>query len=200
MVSGVELAANAAMHIGFPVVLKAVSAAVPHKSDAGLVLLGLEDVDAVRAAAETIAARCAKIGAPLEGILVASQMRDGVEMVLGVHRDPEMGPAVMVGMGGVWLELFKDVAFAPPGLGRERALETIAMTRASKLLAGYRGGAERDVPALAGAMVALGRLACELGDAIEAIDVNPVLVRSKGEGVVALDALVVLRPPAPAAS
>ena len=190
------LAANAAIHIGFPVVLKAVSAAVPHKSDAGLVMLGLNDVDAVHAAAATLRDRCAAIGAPLEGILIAKQMQDGVEMVLGLHRDPEMGPVVMVGMGGVWLELFKDVAFAPPGLGRERARETIAQTRAAKLLAGYRGAAARDVDALADAMVALGRLACELGDVIEAVDVNPLLVRTKGDGVAALDGLVVLRPPA----
>ena len=135
-------------------------------------------------------------GSALEGILVAEQVKDGVEMVLGVHRDPEMGPAVMVGMGGIWLELFKDVAFAPPGLGLERARETIALTRASKLLGGYRGAPMRDVGALAKAMVGLGKLACELSDIIEAIDVNPVLVRSQGRGVVALDALVVLRPPA----
>ena len=189
-------AASAAARIGFPVVLKGVSAAVPHKSDAGLVILNLVSETGVAAAARTIMERCAAIGAPLEGILVAEQVKDGVEMVLGVHRDPEMGPAVMVGMGGIWLELFKDIAFAPPGLGLERARETIALTRASKLLGGYRGAPMRDVGALAKAMVGLGKLACELSDIIEAIDVNPVLVRSQGRGVVALDALVVLRPPA----
>jgi hypothetical protein len=116
-------------------------------------------------------------------------------MVLGLNRDPEMGHAVMVGMGGVWLELFKDVAFAPPGLGLERARETIALTRASQLLAGYRGSPVCDVDGLAEALVSIGRLACELGDVVEAIDVNPIAVRAKGRGVVALDALVVLRPP-----
>ena len=195
VVASVEEAAAAALRIGFPVVLKGVSAAVPHKSDAGLVLLGLADAAAVRTAAQTIIERCAVLGAPLEGILVAEQVNDGVEMVLGIHRDPEMGPAVMVGMGGIWLELFKDVAFAPPGLGLARARETIASTRASKLLTGYRGGALRDLEALAQALVGLGQLACELADVIEAVDVNPVLVRAQGRGVVALDALVVLRPP-----
>ena len=117
-------------------------------------------------------------------------------MVLGIHRDPEMGPVVMVGMGGIWLELFKDVAFAPPGLDEERARQTIAATRAATVLAGFRGAPERDVPALARAMVAIGRLACELGDVIEAVDVNPLLVLSRNEGAVALDGLVVLRPPA----
>ena len=176
-------------------VLKGVSAAVPHKSDAGLVLLGLSSESAVREGAALIASRCAALGAPLEGILVAEQISGAIEMVLGLHRDPEMGAAVMVGMGGVWLELFKDVAFAPPGLGLERARETIAQTRAAQLLAGYRGAPACDVEALAQAMVNLGRLACELGDVIEAVDVNPVAVRAQGRGVVALDALVVLRPP-----
>jgi acyl-CoA synthetase (NDP forming) len=189
-----EEAVAAAGKIGYPVVLKGVSAAVPHKSDAGLVLLGLGDAQAVREGAALIASRCAALGAPLEGILVAEQVSGAIEMVLGLHRDPEMGPAVMVGMGGVWLELFKDVAFAPPGLGLERARQTIALTRAAQLLAGYRGAPPCDGEALAQAMVNLGRLACELGDVIEAVDVNPVAVRAQGRGVVALDALVVLRP------
>ncbi len=188
-------AVNAAAKIGYPVVLKGVSAAVPHKSDAGLVLLGLADAKAVRDGAALIAKRCAALGAPLEGVLVAEQVSGAVEIVLGLHRDPEMGHAVMVGMGGVWLELFKDVAFAPPGLGLERAKETIALTRASQLLGGYRGAPVCDVEALAQAMVSLGRVACELGDVIEAIDVNPIAVRAEGRGAVALDALVVLRPP-----
>jgi acetyltransferase len=188
-------AVAAATRIGYPVVMKAVCAAIPHKSDAGLVLLGLADESAARVGAETIEARCRALGAQLEGWLVAQQVSDGVEMVLGVHRDPEMGHAVMVGMGGVWLELFKDVAFAPPGLSRERALECIGQTRASRLLAGYRGGAPCDIDALADAMTALGRLVVDLGDAIEAIDINPVMVREAGRGACALDALVVLRPP-----
>ena len=192
----VEEAVAIAARIGFPVVMKAVCAAIPHKSDAGLVLLGLGDEAAARAAAQTIQSRCHALGAELEGWLVAQQVTDGVEMVLGVHRDPEMGPTIMVGMGGVWLELFKDVAFAPPGLSRARALESIGRTRASRLLAGYRGGAARDLNALADAMVALGQLAVDLGDVIEAIDINPVSVRAEGRGACALDALVVLRPPA----
>jgi len=189
-----EEAVAAAAKIGYPVVLKGVSAAVPHKSDAGLVLLGLADAQAVREGAQLIASRCAALGAPLEGILVAEQVSGAIEMVLGLHRDPEMGHVVMVGMGGVWLELFKDVAFAPPGLGLERARQTIALTRASQLLAGYRGAPPCDGEALAQAMVSLGRLACELGDVIEAVDVNPIAVHAQGRGVIALDALVVLRP------
>jgi acyl-CoA synthetase (NDP forming) len=193
----VEAAVALATRIGFPVVLKAVCATLTHKSDVGAVQLNLRDADALRAAWARIEANLAAHGFAdaLEGMLVAQMVSGGLELVMGVHRDPEMGPAVMVGMGGVWLELFKDVAFAPPGLGLERARETIAQTRAAQLLAGYRGAPPCDVEALAQAMVNLGRLACELGDVIEAVDVNPVAVRAQGRGVVALDALVVLRPP-----
>jgi acyl-CoA synthetase (NDP forming) len=191
----VEEAVAAAARIGFPVVMKAVCAAIPHKSDAGLVLLGIGDESAARTAAETILSRCRAVGEELEGWLVAQQVTDGVEMVIGAHRDPEMGPAIMVGMGGVWLELFKDVSFAPPGLSRARALECIGSIRASRLLAGYRGAPAQDIDALAEAMVALGRLVVDLGDIIEAIDVNPLMVREAGRGARALDALVILRPP-----
>ena len=184
----------AAARIGFPVVLKAVSAAVPHKSDAGLVFLGLQSAEAVRVAADRIVERCGALNVELQGILVARQMSGGTEMVLGIHRDPEMGPVIMVGMGGIWLELFKDVAFAPPGLDEERARQTIATTRAATLLAGFRGAPARDVASLARAMVGVGRLACELGGIIESVDVNPLLVLPGNEGAVALDGLVVLRP------
>ena len=195
VVGSVEEAVAAAARIGFPVVMKAVCAAIPHKSDAGLVLLGIGDEAAARTAAETILSRCRAVGEELEGWLVAQQVTDGVEMVIGAHRDPEMGPAIMVGMGGVWLELFKDVSFAPPGLSWARALECIASIRSSRLLAGYRGAPARDNDALAEAMVALGRLVVDLGDIIEAIDINPLMVREAGRGARALDALVILRPP-----
>jgi acetyltransferase len=194
-VANAEAAVAAAERIGFPIVLKAVSAAIPHKSDAGLVRVGLQDAAAVGAAASSLVSRCAELDVPLEGLLVAKQMKGGTEMVLGIHRDPEMGSVVMVGLGGIWLELFKDVAFAPPGLDERRARRTIGVTRAAKILAGYRGAPARDVAALARGMVAMGRLASDLGDVIEAVDINPLLVMAEGEGAFALDGLVVLRPP-----
>lgn len=184
-------AADAATRIGFPVVLKAVSAAIPHKSDAGLVFLDLKDADAVRAAAATAAERCASLGAPLEGLLVARHVRGGVEMVIGVHRDPEVGHVVMVGAGGVLLELVEDVAFGPPGLDEPRARAMIARLRAAKLLHGYRGRPPGDVDALARAIVDLGALAADLGDLVESVDVNPLVVLP--DGAMALDGLVVLR-------
>ena len=145
------------------------------------------------AGARTLQDRSRALNAPLEGILVAQQVSDGLETVLGIHHDPEVGPVVMFGFGGVMVELFKDVAFGPPQLDRAAAGEMIDATRAGQLVTGFRGSAPRDRVALCDALVNLGRLARDLGDVIEAVDVNPFLVR--GEGAFALDALVVLRPP-----
>lgn len=194
LVQTADEAVSAAQAIGFPVVLKAVSAALPHKSDAGLVCLNLSDAGAVRQAAATIAARASSLPATLDGMLLAQQVAGGTEVVLGVQRDVEMGPVVMFGMGGVLVELFKDVSFAPATLDRAQARAMVRATRAGAMLDGFRGRKPGDIDALCDALVGLGRLARELGDAIEAVDVNPLLVRE--HGVVALDALVVLRPPA----
>jgi acetyltransferase len=193
LVTNADQSVAAAEEIGFPVVLKAVSAALPHKSDAGLVCLKLTNADAVRQAAATITSRADSLHVALDGMLVAKQIEGGVEVVLGVQRDVEMGPVVMFGMGGIFVELFKDVSFAPATLDRERARDMIGATRAGQMLAGFRGRKPGDVDALCDALVNLGRLARDLGDVIESIDVNPLLVRE--HGVVALDALVVLRPP-----
>jgi acetyltransferase len=194
LVRTAQEAAAAAQAIGFPVVLKAVSAALPHKSDAGLVCLNLADAEAVRQAAATITGRASSMGATLDGMLVAKQVSEGTEVVLGVQRDVEMGPVVMFGMGGVLVELFKDVSFAPATLDLDQARAMVRATRAGAMLDGFRGRKPGDVDALCDALVNLGRLARDLGDVIESVDVNPLLVRE--HSVVALDALVVLRPPA----
>jgi acetate---CoA ligase (ADP-forming) len=190
-VGSADEAAAAAARIGFPVVLKAVSAAVPHKSDAGLVFLNLADEAAMREAAALAADRCARLNASLEGLLVAKQIAGGVEMVIGIHRDPEVGHVVMAGAGGVLLELVQDVAFGPPGLDLARAHAMISQLRVAKLLAGYRGAPACDVDALARALVNLGALARDLADVIESVDVNPVVALPAG--AFALDGLVILR-------
>lgn len=195
VVQSADEAAAAALRIGFPVVVKAVAAEVPHKSDAGLVMLRLENAESVRAAVLTIAERCRGIGARLDGILVARHVTGGTEMVLGVTRDPEMGHVVIAGAGGVLLELIKDVAYSTPLIDRAAALAAIGRTRAGRLLDGYRGKAAGDISALADAMVALGAMARELGAVLHSVDVNPLLVLDAGQGVVALDGLVVLSPP-----
>jgi len=185
-------AIEAAHRIGFPVVLKGVSAAILHKSDAGLVRLNVRDDIAVDASYAGLIAQARKLGATLDGILVVQQIAGGVECVLGVSRDPEMGPVVMFGLGGIFVELIKDVSFGAPGLDREEALAMVKATRAGRLLEGFRGSKPGDRDALLDALVKLGRLAQELPDMIEAIDINPFVVCERG--AFALDALVVLRP------
>jgi acetyltransferase len=180
-----------AKRIGFPVVAKGVSAALPHKSDAGAVLIGLDSAKAVRAAyGEIVEAVARHGGAPLEGVLIAEQVTDGIELVLGANRDPEVGPVILFGTGGVALELYRDVALAPPPLDEQRALALIEATRAGSLVHGFRGRPALDVKALVAALIGLSRLMLDAGGRIQSVDINPFLLRRRGG--VALDALVVL--------
>jgi hypothetical protein len=115
----------------------------------------------------------------------------GVELALGLHRDTEMGLVVMAGSGGILLELVKDVAFLAPPISRKKAIDMLARTRAAKLLNGYRGAPKLDTGAVIDALVNLGRLATDLEDVIDGVDINPFVVLPQGG--VALDGLVLLR-------
>jgi acetyltransferase len=183
---------SAAQQIGHPVVLKGVSARLPHKSDAGAVMLNLASADDVRAAFARITENVRRAGVDhLDAMLVCQQVSGGLELVLGLHRDPEMGLVVMAGSGGVLLELTKDVAFAVPPITRDKARAMIARTHAARLLAGYRSNKALDADAVIGALVALGRIAEDLADAIQSVDINPFVVLPRGG--IALDALFVPR-------
>ena len=190
-----DAAVLAARGMGYPVVMKGVSPTLLHKSDAGAVVLGLKDDDAVRAAWVSIFANVKAYGHPdpLEGVLVAEQVSGGIELALGIHRDPEVGLVIMVGAGGVLLELIKDTSFSALPVTQAKARFLLAQTRVSKLMAGYRGGRPADIEAAVRALLALGRIAKDLGDVIESIDINPFVVLEHGGR--ALDALVVLRMP-----
>jgi acetyltransferase len=184
-------AAAIARRLGFPVVAKAVSAALPHKSDAGAVIVGLATVKAVRTAYKQIVAAVVEhTGEPPEGVLIAEMVSDGTELVLGANRDPEVGPVILFGTGGVALELYRDVALAPPVADEREALALIARTRAGELVRGYRGREPLDRKALVDALLGLSRLMRDAGGRIDSIDINPFLLRRRGG--VALDALVVL--------
>jgi acetate---CoA ligase (ADP-forming) len=189
-----EAAAQAAAEIGYPVVVKGVSPDLAHKSEAGAVMIGLKDADAVRAAATKITANVAAHapGVTLDGFIVAEQVMGGTELVLGMSTDPEMGPVIMFGTGGVMVELYKDVAFGRAGLTEAEAAAMIDATHAGRILAGWRGAPALDREAVIGAITALGALAANAAGVIDAIDINPLVVREPGQGVVALDGLVVL--------
>jgi hypothetical protein len=122
---------------------------------------------------------------------VCQQVSGGLELVLGVNRDPEMGLVVMAGSGGVLLELMKDVAFCAPPVSRDKARDMLGSLRSAKLLHGYRGGPARDIEAAVDALVALGQLALDLEDVVESVDINPFAALTQGG--LALDALIVLR-------
>ena len=196
LVASADEAVAAAERLGWPVVLKAVSSKITHKSDAGAVLLGLASAAAVEAGYQAISANVEahRPGTALDGMLVAKQVTGGLELVLGVSRDPEMGPVVMFGTGGVWLELYKDVAFSGAPLDADRAEAMIAKTHADRLIDGYRGAPAADRRAVIDALVSLGRIADDLGDVIESIDINPFVALEDGDGGYALDGLVVVRP------
>ena len=191
-VQSVDGAVKAAAEIGYPVVLKAVAAKLLHKSDAGAVVLNLRDGEAVRAAYASIETNARRAGIDrLDAMLVCEQIAGGLELVLGLNRDPEMGLVVMAGSGGVLLDLTKDVAFAAPPITAAKARAMLARTHAARLLAGYRGGAALDAEAVVAALVALGRIAEDLADVVQSIDINPFVVLPRGG--VALDALLVPR-------
>jgi acetyltransferase len=193
--AGADDAARAASEIRYPVVLKLLAAEVTHKSDIGGVILGIKDETELRAAYARLAQNLsrARPGTKLEQVLVAQQIAGGVELVLGVQRDPEIGPVLMFGAGGVLLELSKDVSFGAVPPPRWQAQAMIERTAAGRLLKGYRGAPACDEAAVLAALTSLGRLAHDLGDAIESIDINPFVALPAGQGAVALDALVVLR-------
>jgi acyl-CoA synthetase (NDP forming) len=189
-----EDAVAAADALGYPVVMKILSEDIPHKTEVGGVLLNLADADSVaRGFAEVMRrARAAKPDARLDGVLVAPMATGGVETIIGVQRDPVFGPMVMFGLGGVAVELFKDVAFATAPLTPDRAEALIDAVRGSRLLEGWRGGPALDRARLVQVLCDLSAFAVAHQDEIEGIEVNPFLVRADGGW--ALDALVTHRP------
>lgn len=201
-----EEAVAAAEAIGYPVVAKVCSPRFPHKTDVGGVRLGLRDAGAVRAAfaelwrllsaGEAGCAggrddRAAGGPGPEEGVLVQAMVQGGVEVLLGLARDPQFGPVLTLGGGGVTAELYADVRLLLPPLSEEEVLEELAQLRLHRLLAGFRGRPPADAAALARAAVALSAMALELEDHLAEVDINPLLVQERG--AVAVDALVVLR-------
>jgi acyl-CoA synthetase (NDP forming) len=207
-----EDAVRAADSLGYPVALKLCAAGIPHKSEHGLVKLGLGDAAAVRAAAAELNAvhRRLLAGAPrpaipragtvaaapaVRGLLVQPMVPPGIEMVIGSRRDPTFGPIVMVGLGGLFVEHFADVAFGLAPVTRAQARAMLRSLRAWPLLTGARGRAPADVDAIADALIALSRLALAGRAFIREIDVNPLIALASG--VVAADGLVVVDAPAP---
>ncbi|WP_246704420.1 acetate--CoA ligase family protein [Rhizobium sp. P32RR-XVIII] len=188
-----EEAATRAAEIGFPVVGKIVSSALPHKSDVGGVIVGLNSAKEVAEAFDRLIAVAEGLPQkpPIDGILVAEQASGSLELVLGASLDPEVGPVIMFGAGGIDIELTRDVALAGCPLDEKQARQLIAKTRISTIMGGYRGRPACDSESVVKALVGLSQLMFDAGGRITSIDVNPFLLSAKGG--VALDGLVVLR-------
>jgi len=197
LVGTAEAAAEAARELGLPVALKLNAPGLAHKTEIGGVLLNVATPEAARDGYETLGARAAAAGVVPEGVpvdvLVAPMVAGGVETILGVQRDPLFGPAVMFGLGGVFVEVLGDVAFRLAPFGLDEARRMIREIKGFKVLQGLRGAPPADLEALAEALVRLSVLAAAEAARIESIDVNPFLVLPEGRGAVALDALVVPR-------
>jgi acyl-CoA synthetase (NDP forming) len=188
-------AVRAAERIGYPVALKISSPDIPHKTEAGGVRTDLTSPDQVAAAFSQIldSARRYAPGAQIDGVLVQEMLRGGVEMLVGVTNHAGLGPTIVFGLGGIFVEAFQDWAMRAAPLAPGEAAELIGETRAACLLNGWRGGPPLDSMALEQTLLRVSQLAWQLRDKVSAIDINPLLVLPHGQGVVALDALIVLR-------
>ncbi|ASC64600.1 CoA-binding protein [Achromobacter denitrificans] len=187
-----DAAVAAWRRMGAPVALKACSARLPHKSEHGLVALGINDEAALREALARQAQTLARLGVDDASWIVARMQRGLHELALGVRNDPVFGPVVMVGAGGKYVEALGDVALLMPPFAAEEALAALRGLRIGRLLAGVRGEPAADMQAVAEQAARLGRYALAAAGHVASIDINPVLVGAQGEGAVALDALVEL--------
>lgn len=173
-----------------PLVLKISSPDIPHKSDIGLVRVNVSSSDAMAVSGELLErARRENPAARIEGVIIQPFISDGIEMLAGIFHDPVLGPAVSVGVGGLFAELYRDVAVRPVPLEAIDVEEMLKSLRGRALLEGYRGGVRVDRDALIGLILRLGELAEVADDRLLELDLNPVIVTPKG--VVAVDALVV---------
>ncbi len=185
-----DAAMRAAAEIGYPVVAKILSADITHKTEVGGVMLNLADANAVGGAFDELLRRAAqhRPDARIDGVLIAPMVKGGVETIAGVIVDPIFGPMLMFGLGGIATELFRDVAFASAPLTTARAHALIDATRASRLLSGWRGAAPADRDALVDALVKLSTFAAQHAHELDAIDINPLVVRERG--CACLDAVI----------
>jgi len=190
-----DLPATAA-EIGYPVVVKAVGPALVHKSELQAVLLDVRGKEDLVEGASRMARRLRDRGVAIEGFLVQEFVTGGTEVILGMTRDKVYGPCLVFGLGGIYVEYLKDVAFGLPPLTDRDAMRMIESIRTFPLLQGVRGEPPRDVKALQDALLRLAQLVSD-SDRIQEIDLNPVIVLPEGKGYRAVDARIVLAPAPP---
>lgn len=191
----VALAKEMGMGKGGKVALKVASADIAHKTDAGGVKLHLGSEQEVREAFDAIMKSCKayKPEAHIDGVFVQEMLKPGLEIIIGVHNDPQFGPQILCGLGGIFVEIFKDTALYPAPMNKKEALDMIQSLKAYPLFTGYRGKPALDVDALADTLVAVATFAAEHRNSLAELDINPLFVYPKGEGVCAADALLVFK-------
>ncbi|MFP3992848.1 acetate--CoA ligase family protein, partial [Streptomyces sp. E11-3] len=193
LVTSAAAAVRAAGLVGYPVVMKASGARLAHKTELGLVKVGLTSASQVRDAYRELTDIARYEGIELDGVLVCQMVERGVEMVVGVTHDQLFGPTVTVGLGGVLVEVLRDAAVRVPPFGEDQARAMLRELRGRALLDGVRGAPPADVDALVEVVLRVQRMALELGDELAELDINPLMVLPRGQGAVALDALAVCR-------
>ena len=175
LVKDVDSAVTEARRLGFPLVAKIVSPQILHKTDVGGVKIGLKDEESVRAAFNDMYDRLSK-DYDVKGVLLEKMVPKGVEMIVGLQNDPQFGPVMMVGLGGIFTELFKDVSFRVLPLTKDDALEMIEELQGKMLLKGYRGSEPINMEILTNALLNIGKLGYDISPYYDSIDFNPVIV------------------------
>jgi acyl-CoA synthetase (NDP forming) len=191
----VDEAVDAAQRIGYPVVLKVDSPDILHKTEAGVIRLGLQDAEQVRTAyAEVIGnAAVAAPNAVVSGVLVQEMVAGGIEVIVGVSYDEQLGPMLLFGTGGVLVEIYNDVVLRCCPISRTEALAMVSEVKGARLLQGFRGSPPADIDALAETLVQVSYLAVNLDGQLAELDINPLLVFPAGQGVKSVDALAIFQ-------
>ncbi len=186
-------AIEAAGKIGYPIAMKVVSKDIIHKSDAGGLALDLENKQEIIEAHESIMYNCKKHvpNAHIEGVEIAEMIKPGIETIIGARRDPSFGPIVMFGMGGIYVEVMKDVAFRAYPLSRAEIMKMISELKFYPMLLGVRGESEKDIETIINTIVKVGAIITSCPD-IADIEINPLVVYDKGEGAKAVDVRILL--------
>ena len=195
LVQSADAAVEAAQTIGYPVALKVDSPAILHKTEAGVIRLGVSDAAQVRTAYAEVMANAAGAApvAVISGVLVQEMIPDGVEVIAGILYDEQLGPLLLFGTGGVMVEVYNDVAMRHCPITRPEALAMIAEVKGARLLHGFRGRPAADIAALADTLVRVSHLAAQLDGTLAELDINPLMVLPAGKGVKAVDALVIFK-------
>lgn len=193
LAKSVEEAVAFAEKVGYPLVMKVDSPDIPHKTEAGVVKLNISDEQAVRAAYEELLqkAKAYNPNARINGVLVQEMVTGGTEVIIGMKKDPQFGPTLMFGLGGIFVEVMKDVALRIAPLSASEAREMIEETKGSRILKGVRGQMPADIDALCETLVKVSQMAIDNKDKFAEMDMNPVIVLPEGKGVKVVDALII---------